>query len=130
MFWSILFLFGTIFTQTGPWKVFTSIEGEFQIDQFGSYFIHTNLKTKMGIEEKSNAALNIPYPVEYRKIGPDIEVLKTIAEKNSGKFNPDIKDIWSKNGSEIEYSYPLWPYLIFFLIGMIILDIAIRRIPI
>jgi Ca-activated chloride channel family protein len=104
-------------------------EGSFTIDDYGVYFIGTEMKSLLGFSEKAAASLNIPYPPEYRKIGADDDLLKAIAQKSRGTFNPAPKDVWRAEGSDIETSRALWPWIVLLLLLLIPLDILIRRLP-
>jgi Ca-activated chloride channel family protein len=104
-------------------------EGSFSIETYGAYFISAEMKSSLGFSQKGQASLNIPYPPEYRKIGPDLDLLAGLAKKTGGRLNPAPADLWSPGRNEVEYVQVLWPYLILLLLLLLPLDILIRRLP-
>jgi uncharacterized membrane protein len=116
---------GFTLSQTAPGHY----EGDFSIKDYGAYFISAEMKSGSGFSQKGQASLNIPYPPEYRKIGPDTDLLARLAKKTGGKLNPSPADVWSPGESDVEYEQVLWPYLILILLLLLPLDILIRRLP-
>jgi hypothetical protein len=111
--------------QTAPGRY----EGEIPLDGYGAWFIRTKLATAGGFVEQASASLNIPYPPEYRKIGPDDELLAAVAAKTGGKAGPTVEDVWSRAGSEVKETQLLWPWLALLLLLLLPLDILVRRLP-
>ncbi len=116
---------GFTLSQTAPGHY----EGAFTIKDYGAYFVSAEMKSDLGFSQKGQASLNIPYPPEYRKIGPDTAFLEGLAGKTGGKLNPAPADLWAKGKNDIEYVQVLWPYLILLLLLLLPLDILIRRLP-
>jgi len=103
--------------------------GDFLIDDYGSYFVNLEISTNSGFIKKGSTTLNIPYPLEYRKIGANNEILHLISEKTTQKKEWKIDKIWSKPRKDIEYKKSIRDLLILLLLLMIPIDIAIRRLP-
>jgi len=108
--------------QTGPGRY----EAAFDARETGSYVVN------IGRSDQSRSApevsfVNIPYPPEYKDIGPNLALLRRLASETSGSFSPDASDVFRGGFRESRAFIDLWRLLALAAVLAMPLDVAVRR---
>ena len=110
-------------------------ESRIPLDDYGSY--HLEAKHRAGdstAQENFSAvsfgSLSYPYPREHLFLEPNREILRQSAKIARGETNPDIATLFDPMGEEVKYRRELWPYFLIAALGLLVLDLAFRRIRI
>lgn len=107
-------------------------EGTFDAKTAGNYVAAIQYSGKDGSGVFPTGAAMNSEP-EYRELNSNQRILKEIASRTNGHvleaFNPDGADIFRREGLTVTSSpLPVWDVLLPFLIALILLDVATRRI--
>lgn len=105
--------------QIGP----GSYEAEARLDQQGSYVFHL-----VADGATRSRALPSSYPAEYRFYPPDTALLRALSEETDGRFEPDPREIFDRNGETATAVLPLWPFLAIAALALYLADIFLRRV--
>ena len=103
--------------------------GAFQIRDSGSYIVTAQ---REGDGRKRTEVLSLPYPVEYAEFEVNTGLLKTLASKTAGIYEPTPTQIASPAGAPIENQVPLAHTLLvvaalFFVLEMILRGYSIAN---
>ncbi len=115
--------------QTGP----GTYEADFDASAQGSYICYLNYSTQDGKAGNLMAGTVVNSSPELRDLQSNDALLKQIADRTGGRllspFDPTAADLFSRDALEISSSpRSIWDQLIPILLGLIILDVAVRRI--
>ncbi len=110
--------------QTAPGRY----EATFKSTNPGAYNIEMN-QTRQGVTTfRQTRGLVVGYPLELR-LGPtNIELLKQISLVSGGLYDPQPDDLFEPRGRSTASVVPLWPYLLMISVGLLVVDVALRRI--
>jgi Mg-chelatase subunit ChlD len=103
-------------------------EGEFAIDRYGSFLLRAVLKQNGTEVAESAGTVSLPYPREYLALPPDEALLKRVAETTGGKSQPRGAALFDAAGERVPFHRELWPWLLWAVAGLLLLDIAARRV--
>lgn len=110
--------------QTAPGRY----ETEFSTDQPGAYQLELN-QVRQGVTTfRQSRGLVVGYPDELR-LGPtNQDLLKQISRRSGGMYNPRVEDLFDSGDRTSRSVTPLWPYLVMTAAGLLLFDIALRRV--
>ncbi len=115
--------------QTGP----GTYEGEFDVADPGNYVAVLNYRGGGNTSGVMLSGMAVNSSPELRDLKSNETVLHEIASKTGGRvlepFSPDSADLFTREGlTRTASPLPIWDIMIPILLGMILIDIAIRRI--
>ena len=115
--------------QTGP----GTYEGEFDTKQPGNYVVALNYSGQKGEKGTLTSGVAVNQSPELRDLSSNETALRQVAERTRGRvlapFDVANADLFSRFGIPPSASpLPIWDILIPILLGMILLDVAARRI--
>jgi uncharacterized membrane protein len=102
-------------------------EADFEVDRYGSYMLKAVHKREGRTVAESTGAVALPYPTEFLKTTPDEEPLKHAALVTGGTNQAPPDRVWDPKDQEIKYTADLWPWVLFFVAGLILVDIYLKR---
>lgn len=115
--------------QSGP----GTYEGEFDAKQPGNYVVALNYSGQKGERGTLTSGVAVNQSPELRDLTSNEGALRQVAERTGGRvltpFAVQGADLFTRIGLEPSASpLPIWDLLIPFLLGLILLDVAARRI--
>jgi len=101
--------------------------GSFPVEDSSMHYVRI-VQEQKGVELQAvSRGVAVGYSAEYR-VGPANEsMLRQLAEVGGGTYQVTPGDVFQKNASSIRVQ-PLWPVLIALVLGLLVVDIALRRI--
>lgn len=103
-------------------------EVEVPLQEYGSY----SLKAQHDLDGEtigvSMGSISYPYAREYLFLEPDRAMLQQAATIAGGMTNPEVATLFDPMGEEVKYRRELWPYFLIAALGLLLLDLALRRI--
>jgi uncharacterized membrane protein len=106
-------------------------EGSFPATIHGAYLIKSRFYNKKQFMGMGEASASYAYPSEWLSTQPDIPKLRALALANRGNFDPTPAQAWHRDKHERLLTHqPLWPYLVLLVIGLLMVDIFLRRVRI
>src|SRR5579872_2559105 len=114
--------------QTGP----GTYEADFDASAQGSYLCYLNYTGQDGKSGSMLAGTTVNSSPEMRNLQSNDALLKQIAERTGGRvlkpFDTASADLFSRDGLTVTDSpQSIWDLLVPWLLGLIILDVAVRR---
>jgi Ca-activated chloride channel homolog len=108
--------------QTAPGRY----EAQFPIAETGAYLITVS---RYGAPEDGEALLGLAqsYPAEYAQTGPNVSLLRQVADETGGRFFEDAASAWNYRPSEAPATTNLAPLCLLLGLALFVLDIAWRR---
>ena len=101
---------------------------DFAVDRYGSYLLKAIHRRNGRVVAESVGAAALPYPEEYRTTAIDEEALAQAALVTGGDAKPEPAKIFEAKGDSIRYIEDLWPWILLFIAGGIILDVFLKRV--
>lgn len=105
-------------------------EVSFPLDRYGAFVLHAVHRRNGHIVAESFGQISHPYPREYAALQPDLQLLTTLANATGGKVSPEPSQMFDPGGDVITETQPLWRYPIMAAIGILLLDLLLRRVRI
>lgn len=103
-------------------------EGTFELAGYGAYLLEA-VHRKDGEElATSLASLNYAYPDEYLDVEDDLEYLAQAVRLSQGSVDPEIAELFDPGDERIASKRDLWPYFAFAALGLLMLDLLLRRV--
>jgi uncharacterized membrane protein len=108
-------------------------EAELRLDEYGSYALraeHSRILPDGSAQPfaQSFGHVSHPYPREYGRFEPDVELQARAASVTSGVLDPDPKLVFDPQGEKITYFRPLWSRFVLAAIIVFLLDLLVRRV--
>jgi hypothetical protein len=108
-------------------------EGELALEQYGPYTVRGRHVPKVAPGEtpeayKSFATVAWPFPEEHLVGAPDLSAVQRLATATGGVKDPDDALLFDVGDAQTEKRTPLWPYPIYVALGLLLLDVLLRRI--
>ncbi len=115
--------------QTAPGRY----EASFPLTQYGSFLLQADHRLPGEDGQKRSVAVSYghisnPYPVEYARFEPDLDLLKQIAATTHGKVDPTAPEVFDALGESISFHEDLWPRALLAAFPFFLLDLLMRRV--
>ena len=114
------------FRQTAPGRY----EARFPLDAYGSFVLTAEHRRDDRLVAESATQLANPYPAEYATLEPDEALLRSAVELTEGQFDPTPAAIFDPGEETIRAHEELWPWLLYFALGLFVFDLLLRRVRI
>lgn len=98
------------------------------LDEYGSYSLKAHHDLDGTAIGTSMGSISYPYPLEYLFLEPNRAMLQQAASVGGGATNPAPSELFDPMGEEVKYRRHLWPYFLIAALGLLLLDLALRRI--
>lgn len=109
-------------------------EAEVRLGRTGSFLlraVHRSPSPSPGtpgpVVAESWGTLSLPYPREYLALPPDDALLQQIAALAQGQVLKDATQVLDPGDEKIRYLRALWPSLVWIALGLLLLDVLLRR---
>ncbi|MBZ0236284.1 MAG: VWA domain-containing protein [Deltaproteobacteria bacterium] len=101
---------------------------DFKIERYGSFLLRAVHKRDGKTVAESMGSVALPYPVEYLKTTPDTKSLEQAATVSDGEHELDPAEAWKATEESVTYTRDLWPWVLLFMVGLIVLDVYAKRV--
>ncbi len=111
----------------------TRYEGEFPISEHGAYLVTAQRKTGGQNENRADvigsqtASLVVSYPAEFARFETNHPLLKRIAQRTNGIYDPSPRQIAKHTGTAVEQRQLLSHFLLAAAVFLFVLEMIIRR---
>lgn len=108
-------------------------EAELRLDDYGSFLLraeHARIAADGSLQPFASSFGHVsnPYPREYGRFEPDIELQVRAAAAAGGTLDPEPAKVFDPQGEKIIYYRPLWSRFVLAAIAVFLLDLLIRRV--
>ena len=104
-------------------------EAEFEVDRYGSYLLKAVHKRNGKTVAESLGSVALSYPEEYLRTTPDTAPLEHAALVTGGS-KADPPKLFAARNTSVEYTQDLWPWMLLFIAGLLIIDTYLKRVRI
>ncbi len=110
-------------------------EADLRLDDYGSFLLraeHARIAPDGSLQPFASSFGHIsnPYPREYGRFEPDIELQARAAVAAGGSLDPEPARVFDAQGEKITYYRPLWSRFVLAAIVVFLLDLLVRRVRI
>jgi len=102
-------------------------QADFQVDRYGSYLLKAVHRRDGRVVAESTGAVALSYPEEYLRTTPDEQPLRHAALVSGGLDRPRPPAVWDPGDEHQTYTRDLWPWVLLFVAGLIVVDIYLKR---
>jgi len=103
-------------------------EGSFELDAYGPYMLQAEHTFEGSTVAISTGSLTYPFPDEYLSFEPNRELPRQAAALTGGGVDPEPEALWDPLDELTEVREELWPYALFLALGILMLDLLMRRV--
>jgi len=108
-------------------------EAELRLVDYGSFLLraeHARVAADGSLQPFATSFGHVsnPYPREYGRFEPDVELQTRAAAVTGGTLDPEPKLVFDPQGEKITYYRPLWSRFVLAAIVIFLLDLLIRRV--
>ncbi len=108
-------------------------EAELRLDEYGSFLLraeHARVAKDGSLQPfaMSFGHVSNPYPREYGRFEPDIELQARAATAAGGSVDPEPARVFDPQGEKITFYRPLWSRFVLAAIVVFLLDLLVRRV--
>jgi Ca-activated chloride channel homolog len=108
-------------------------EADLRLDDYGSFLLraeHARIAPDGSLQPFASSFGHVsnPYPREYGRFEPDIELQARAAAAAGGSLDPEPAKVFDAQGEKIIYYRPLWSRFVLAAIVVFLLDLLIRRV--
>lgn len=114
-------------TQTMAQNAAGRYVAEFDVARYGSFLLKAVHRRDGRIVAESLGSVALPYPAEFLRTTPDLEPMRQAAVVSGGHEGAPPDKIWDAGDERIEYTADLWPWVLLFAAGLILVDIYLKR---
>jgi hypothetical protein len=111
-------------SQTAPGRY----AADFQTPAPGAYHVEVALKQNEQVIYRQSRGMMVGYSDELRIRPTNEALLRSIAERSGGTFDPAPDRVFERPGETANRPTPLWPHLLTAALIFFVLDVALRRI--
>jgi len=99
-----------------------------RIQRYGSYLLKAVHKRDGKTVAESLGSVALSYPLEYLRTTPDPEPLRHAAQVSGGHDQAKPAELWDPGDEKVPYTQDLWPYVLFGVLGVFLLDLYAKRV--
>jgi len=99
-----------------------------RIQSYGSFLLKAVHKRDGKTVAESLGSVALSYPLEYLRTTPDPEPLRHAARVSGGHDQAKPAEIWDPGDEKVHYTQDLWPYVLFGVLGLFLLDLYAKRV--
>ena len=110
--------------QTAPGR-FTA---EFSAGRSGAYHLEMLVRNKDEVVSRQSRGFTVGYSDELRIRPTNQSLLKAVARHSGGTYNPAVSDVFSGSEHSVKRPVALWSWLLTVALGLLVFDVALRRI--
>ncbi len=108
-------------------------EAELRLDEYGSFLLraeHARIAADGSVQPFASSFGHVsnPYPREYGRFEPDIDLQARAAAAAGGSVDPEPAKVFDAQGEKIVYYRPLWSRFVLAAIVVFLLDLLVRRV--
>jgi Ca-activated chloride channel homolog len=108
-------------------------EAELRLDEYGSFLLraeHARIAPDGSLQPFATSFGHVsnPYPREYGRFEPDVDLQARAATAAGGSLDPDPARVFDAQGEKIVYYRPLWSRFVLAAIVVFLLDLLVRRV--
>ncbi len=108
-------------------------EADLRLDEYGSFLLraeHARVAPDGSLQPFASSFGHVsnPYPREYGRFEPDVELQARAAAAAGGSVDPEPARVFDPQGEKIIYYRPLWSRFVLAAILVFLLDLLIRRV--
>lgn len=103
-------------------------QADFPIERYGSFLLRAVHKRDGKTVAESLGSVALPYPREYLRTTPDEAPLRQAAVVTAGGHQLEAGQAWTPDGESASFTRDLWPWVLLFLAGLIVLDVYGKRV--
>ncbi len=108
-------------------------EADLRLDDYGSFLLraeHARIAPDGSLQPFASSFGHVgnPYPREFSRFEPDVELQARAAAAAGGSVDPDPVRVFDAQGEKIIYYRPLWSRFVLAAIVIFLLDLLIRRV--
>ena len=108
-------------------------EADLRLDDYGSFLLraeHARIAPDGSLQPFASSFGHVsnPYPREYGRFEPDVELQARAAAAAGGSVDPEPARVFDPQGEKIVYYRPLWSRFVLAAIIVFLLDLLIRRV--
>lgn len=110
--------------QTAPGRY----ETEIATAESGSYHLELSQKQNGQITFRQTRGVVVGYPDELRIGEPDDALLRRIADRSGGEYEPTMAQVFDPGERTARRLLQLWPFLLLISLLLLVLDVSLKRI--
>ena len=93
----------------------------------GMYYLELSLRHQGRLVYVQRRGIAAGYADEFRTRPADRELLRSIAERTGGTYNPEPAAVFAPPNRTVPRTMLLWPYFVTLASGVFVLDVVLRR---
>ncbi len=101
---------------------------DFPVERYGSYLLKAVHRRDGRIVAESLGSVALPYPTEFLRTTPNLQPLEHAALVTGGTGEAPPAAVFEAHGESIEYTRDLWPWVLLFCSGLLVLDLYLKRV--
>jgi uncharacterized membrane protein len=109
--------------QVAPGRYAASLEAA----AMGPYYLEGKLRYQGRPVATERLGIVVPYPDELRIRPVNVDLLRAIAERTGGRYDPTPEEAMAPDGRTVPRTFWLWPWLLGAAMVGLVLDVAIKR---
>ncbi|MFT4704700.1 MAG: Ca-activated chloride channel family protein [Bradymonadia bacterium] len=103
-------------------------EAELPLSEYGAYLLEAEHERDGREYAVSFGSLTWPYPDEFLAFEPDLRRVARAVDRTGGLWDPDDAALWDPGDELRERRRERWPWLLFAALGLLVVDVFLRRI--
>jgi hypothetical protein len=108
-------------------------EAELRLDRYGSFLLRAEHARLLANGSQQPYAVSFghisnPYPREYGRFEPDVELMTRAAAATGGGVDPEPPSVFDPQNEKIVFFKPLWSRFVLAAIVIFLLDLLVRRV--
>ena len=103
--------------------------GSLEAADVGPYYLEGNLRYQGRLIDTERLGLVVPYADELRTRPVNEKLLREIAERTGGRYDPTPEEALAPSGQTVLQTFWLWPWLLGAVLTGLVLDVRLKRGP-